>query len=407
MGRGGERERSGGMGKRKTNDQSVDLHVVLLLLFVSSLLVGHNGVEEGMGLSDKEEKELEKQLELLNKPPLTTIHTDYGDTIDCVDFHKQPAFDHPLLKNHTFHYQMKPTSLDRGTRDQVSSKFTKPISIGLKDGGCPVGTVPIRRISKEDLIRERFASKMTSLEDSTLGTHYAVVRTRANSDKKFVGAGGEMSLHNPHVDGRQYSAARVKIQNGPDSLETGWRVDPSLYGDTRTRLFIRTDAGQSHCFNTRCPGFVIVRSDIPLDMDFGGVSIRGGESQKTKAYIIRDQANGNWWLEFGFNSALVGFWPSAIFTGLRDLANYAEWGGEVFSPPGTTTPPMGWGTFPIGTIDWDAYFIQVSVLNENGQTVDADNVEEFTDNNKLYRVKDLGNQGSDLQYTILYGGPLG
>lgn len=66
---------------------------------------------------------------------------------------------------------MKPTSLDRGTRDQVSSKFTKPISIGLKDGGCPVGTVPIRRITKEDLIRERFASKMTSLEDSTLGTH--------------------------------------------------------------------------------------------------------------------------------------------------------------------------------------------------------------------------------------------
>lgn len=55
----------------------MDLHVVLLLLFVSSLLMGHkhNGVE-GMGLSDQEEKELEKQLELLNKPPLTTIHVN-------------------------------------------------------------------------------------------------------------------------------------------------------------------------------------------------------------------------------------------------------------------------------------------------------------------------------------------
>ena len=24
-----------------------------------------------------------------------------GDIIDCVDINKQPAFDHPLLKNHT------------------------------------------------------------------------------------------------------------------------------------------------------------------------------------------------------------------------------------------------------------------------------------------------------------------
>ena len=23
-----------------------------------------------------------------------------GDIIDCVDIHQQPAFDHPLLKNH-------------------------------------------------------------------------------------------------------------------------------------------------------------------------------------------------------------------------------------------------------------------------------------------------------------------
>lgn len=53
---------------------------------------------------------------------------------------------------------------------------------------------------------------------------YAVLRTTANSNKKFVGAGAQISTHNPHVDGRQYSAARVKIRNGPDSLETGWRV---------------------------------------------------------------------------------------------------------------------------------------------------------------------------------------
>ncbi|WJZ82238.1 hypothetical protein VitviT2T_002012 [Vitis vinifera] len=34
-----------------------------------------------------------------------TIKTKHGDIYDCVDFYKQPAFDHPLLKNHNFHPQ--------------------------------------------------------------------------------------------------------------------------------------------------------------------------------------------------------------------------------------------------------------------------------------------------------------
>ncbi|KAH7843032.1 hypothetical protein Vadar_011957 [Vaccinium darrowii] len=357
------------------NQSAVSL--VLLLLFVSSLLVGHHGFEEATALSEQEVKDLEKQLLLINKPAVTTIHTDHGDIIDCVDFYKQPAFDHPLLKNHTFHYQMKPISVHRGTRDQVSPNFTRtPVRLGLKGGGCPVGTVPIRRITKGDLMRDRLASKITSLEVNNPGTHDAVVRTRANSNQKFIGAGAQISVEAPHVDGGQYSAAKMKIQNGPDSIEVGWRVDPSLYGDTRSRLFIRLDAGQSHCFNTRCPGFIIVRSDLPLDYAFD-----------------EDQANGNWWLEVGRNNTEIGFWPSRLFTGLGDLANHLEWGGEAYGPPGTLTPPMGREFFPRGSPSYDASIRQILVLNEYGQTVDIDNLEEYSDNNNLYQVKDRGNVG--------------
>lgn len=31
------------------------------------------------------------------------LQTKYGDIYDCVDFYKQPAFHHQLLKNHNFH----------------------------------------------------------------------------------------------------------------------------------------------------------------------------------------------------------------------------------------------------------------------------------------------------------------
>ncbi|KAG5554162.1 hypothetical protein RHGRI_011885 [Rhododendron griersonianum] len=326
------------------------------------------------------------QLKLLNKPAVKTIHTEYGDIIDCVDFYKQPAFDHPLLKNHTFHYGMKPsTPFHVGARDQDSSNFTKPVSIGLKGGGCPIGTVPIRRITKEDLIRERLSSRTMSSDDNTPGAHYAVARTRSGSNK-FLGAGAqEISLHNPHASGSQYSAAKIKIQNGPDSIEVGWR------------------AGQSHCFNTRCPGFIIVRSDIPLDWAFHRISQPFGDIFFITAYIVKDKVNGNRWLLFEEEHIAVGFWPKRIFTGLGDLANSVEWGGEVFSPPGTPKPPMGAGHFAIGSRRVDSFFGPIAVLNEYGQTVDPDNVEEFADNKKLYNVRNKGIE-KDFGRVILYGG---
>nr|GMD95735.1 uncharacterized protein LOC109162330 [Ipomoea batatas] len=37
-------------------------------------------------------------LNTINKPAVKTIQSPDGDTIDCVLTHKQPAFDHPLLK---------------------------------------------------------------------------------------------------------------------------------------------------------------------------------------------------------------------------------------------------------------------------------------------------------------------
>ncbi|TXG46639.1 hypothetical protein EZV62_027861 [Acer yangbiense] len=40
------------------------------------------------------------KLKLLNKPAVKSIKSEDGDIIDCVDINKQPAFDHPALRNH-------------------------------------------------------------------------------------------------------------------------------------------------------------------------------------------------------------------------------------------------------------------------------------------------------------------
>ncbi|XP_060178635.1 uncharacterized protein LOC132608875 [Lycium barbarum] len=78
----------------------------LLVLF---LCLSYDGVR-GTKLSEQEDLKLWKKLKLLVKPPRRSIKIEYGDICDCVDFYEQPAFHHPLLKNHNYHPQMKPSS---------------------------------------------------------------------------------------------------------------------------------------------------------------------------------------------------------------------------------------------------------------------------------------------------------
>ncbi|KAL3741081.1 hypothetical protein ACJRO7_022230 [Eucalyptus globulus] len=42
----------------------------------------------------------EEQYSKQERQPIKTFKTIYGETIDCIDMYKQPAFDHPLLKDH-------------------------------------------------------------------------------------------------------------------------------------------------------------------------------------------------------------------------------------------------------------------------------------------------------------------
>ncbi|CAL9757938.1 unnamed protein product, partial [Musa acuminata subsp. burmannicoides] len=56
--------------------------------------------------------DVEEQLKILNKPAVRSFQSGKGDIFDCVDMFKQPAFDHPLLRNHKI--QMRPTAFPEG-----------------------------------------------------------------------------------------------------------------------------------------------------------------------------------------------------------------------------------------------------------------------------------------------------
>ncbi|KAK7813939.1 hypothetical protein CFP56_004133, partial [Quercus suber] len=79
------------------------MRAVKLILFLFFLIpMSSVGFRNTNTIFDKKKKlEIQRKLKRLNKPALKTIKSPDGDIIDCVDIKKQPAFDHPLLKNHT------------------------------------------------------------------------------------------------------------------------------------------------------------------------------------------------------------------------------------------------------------------------------------------------------------------
>ncbi|KAF3524404.1 hypothetical protein F2Q69_00049347 [Brassica cretica] len=166
-----------------------------MLLTLTILCFFYNGVHGTASL------EIDMKLKALNKPELKTIKSEDGDIIDCVDIYKQPAFDHPALRNHKL--QMKP-SMELGSRETNSPKdgSSKPVTsqILTQSGQCPVGTIPIR-------------SQM----------FFAL---RSN----YLGAQTNINVWNPSgVQKGDYSSAQMWLLAGDQSemsevIEAGWMV---------------------------------------------------------------------------------------------------------------------------------------------------------------------------------------
>ncbi|KAG5593179.1 hypothetical protein H5410_043693 [Solanum commersonii] len=206
----------------------------------------------------------------------------------------------------------------------------------------------------------------------------AIVRISKNPNNQFGGAGMVANIYNPHVEGQQHSACRMKIQKGSNILQIGWRVDPTLYRDNKTRLL----AGNKHCFNVLCPGFIIVNNVIPINMAFDKISTRGGKTWEFAMFIER------------------------IFTELISFANNVEWGGVAYSPPGVPKSPMGSSFFPVGNSVSDGYCRALTVLNNKGATINVNKTTIYVDDTNLYQVLDDPQVGiGKFKHCAFFGGP--
>ncbi|XP_021753798.1 uncharacterized protein LOC110719205 [Chenopodium quinoa] len=331
----------------------MEKHLLTLLVLLIVPYYNFNFVQGSeVKLSQAEKLAIKRRLKFINKPAIKSFVTQHGDVLDCVEVHKQLAFDHPLLKNHSI--QMKPNFKipKRAKLNDNSSSILSVSQLLPRNMRCPKGTVLIKRIQEKDLMMEissfstSNSSKFAHPNDVQLVNEIASIGVSTPN----TGAAGKINLWSlDDVKPDQLSDATFYVRSGDglnvNAIVAGWAVNPYLNPNSPTLYTYWTiDSGKSTCCNNAlCPGFVQTSQKVTLGQALSPVSKRLGHQYFLDLSVQQDVRTKNWFLLNGEET--VGYWPKELFTSLANGATQAGWGGEIKSPIIEPTPAMGSGHF--------------------------------------------------------------
>ncbi|KAE8710340.1 translational activator GCN1-like [Hibiscus syriacus] len=416
-------------------------HLLLLfsILFAAKfdLVSGLNYTKYSRKVSSLRLERIQKHLEKINKPAVITIESPDGDIIDCVHKKKQPALDHPLLKNHKIQKvapEMPKVKMLKNDEDKRDSKRREGEDLVWqmwhRNGTrCPKGTVPIRRSTTHDVLRAKslfhFGKKQSTIINPTSrrtdapdvvsggGHEHAIAYT--GTSQEVYGAKATINVWDPSIqEVNEFSLSQIWILSGSfdgsdlNSIEAGWQVSPELYGDSRPRLFTywTTDSYQATgCYNLLCAGFVQTNSRIAIGAAISPFSQYAANQYDITILIWKDPKLGNWWMGFGDNT-LVGYWPAELFTHLADHATMVEWGGEVVNSRANgkhTSTEMGSGHFAEDGFGKASYFRNLEIVDTDNSLTSVHDISTLAENTNCYNIKNSYN--NEWGTYFYYGGP--
>ncbi|KAH0460777.1 hypothetical protein IEQ34_008352 [Dendrobium chrysotoxum] len=358
-----------------------------------------------------------------------------GDIIDCVNVSHQPAFDHPLFRNHTI--QARPSFHPEAQYDESKSasnlsssshnkQSSKQISqLWHKNGRCPENTIPIRRTKEEDVLRASSLKSYGKKKHRTIpfplssdpdlinenGHEHAISYVEGDV---YYGAKATMNIWNPQVQqSNEFSLSQLWILGGSfgvdlNSIEAGWQVSPDLYGDRNTRLFTywTSDSYQATgCYNLLCSGFVQINNEIAVGSSISPISNYGGSQYDITILVWKDPKEGNWWMQIGENHVL-GYWPSFLFSYLADSASMVEWGGEIVNTEADghhTSTQMGSGHFPVEGFGKASYFKNIQIVDSSNNLRSPKGIGTYAKESSCYDIQN--DQNGDWGNYFFYGGP--
>ncbi|TXG53658.1 hypothetical protein EZV62_018914 [Acer yangbiense] len=290
-------------------------------------------------------------------------------------------------------------------RVKRSSITKKQLQTNSTDKSCPIGTVPIRRTTKEDLLKARTLKMPAASTGIRQPSHLVFVSMERHVGEKFRGVRGIFSLYDllGGVNNDEATTANVWVQGGPiehmNYITAGSMISPDFYGDDRPRLFIY--------WSVR---FVQVHHEITPGRVLSPVSKYDGPTYDFKVIMNQDKDTKNWVFTAFQEEIVVGYLPSELLPFLKDGAEGIAWGGVARSGNNGVTPPMGSGFQPVGPYrryDRAAYFKFINYYDENyiKQVPSFSDSQERVDSSNCFAL--LSSNTESRRASFLFGGPGG
>ncbi|KAL6630671.1 hypothetical protein ACP70R_028522 [Stipagrostis hirtigluma subsp. patula] len=339
---------------------------------------------------------------------------------DCVDIYEQPSLRHPLLVNHTI--QLK---FDKALYSITSASSKMSASSRSTQESCPLGTVPIKRVtSRPDLSEMRNHARYINLnsynqmleeEHNITNNYHAMVLVNPKKGKHFYGAEALMDVYRiPGIKNDQISNGQIiviKGKGGPrnyvNTVQVGWTAYYQLNGDVEPRFFVAwtsDDYQHTGCIDTLCEGYIQVSHKI-----FPGMQIWPAKGS-IKLRLYRDPATSNWLIvsegDGGYD--LIGYFAHEMFNNMND-ADEVQVGGVTFAPTEEhMVPAMGSGRRP-GESGDVCTFTEVAMLDGGGKPEAWGLFHAYVGDRwrHLYDCSDPKPEATPNVYSVAFGGPGG
>ena len=353
-----------------------------------------------------------------------------GAIFDCVPLEQQPALrgaKGPVPKApdlpHLLHAKTG------GEDERKDALVQSPLAPDKKDHfgnvmHCPEGTIPMRRVTLEDVarfptLRDFFRKAPRGVGRPARASEPATVPAThrwAHAYQNVSNGGGHsfLNLWDPPIGANQiFSLSQHWYVGGSggnlQTVECGWQVYPGMYHDARAHLFTYYTAdayNTTGCYNLTCGAFVQLSSTFAPGMALSSVSVVGGPQYVMELAVWH--TGGRWYIYYNGTSGsnAIGYYPDTLFRGgaLTHNATEIDFGGETV---GTTSwPPMGSGHFAAEGWQRAAYQRTIGYYPPQGGAMVDGNLTPAAASPQCYTAQ-VTRYAAPWSETLWFGGPGG
>jgi hypothetical protein len=309
---------------------------------------------------------------------LHSFEDSAGRVFDCVPINEQPS-----LRGYSGEIPRAP-DLNPVLQGRPAQRSAPSIAPMMREevrrdrhgnlAQAPPGTIPIRRVTLDELVRfpdlrsyfrkegspRQYARReavptgpppsLPDPSDTRKNHRYAYT----HQDVDNIGGHSSLAVYQPTIDANQiFSLAQHWYSggsgNGHQTLELGWQVYPNKYGHAQPVFFIYWTADNyinTGAYNLDAAGFVQTNGAYTVGGALSPVSTKGGQQWEVELGVYLWE--GNWWVYMGGLAPenAVGYYPTSIYAGgqLATSAQQILYGGETVCKD-VSWPGMGSGSW--------------------------------------------------------------